>query len=89
MLLLGGISPKCVLTPQKKPGYYIFKMTIFSKFFGDFMRHIIRLNADQKINIFFELFINENLKNFYLIHFQSESRTDFCQLQILGIILYF
>ena len=41
MLLLGGISPKCDLTPQKENGYYIFKMTIFSKFFGDFMRHII------------------------------------------------
>ena len=56
-----GISPKCVLTPQKETGCHIFKMTIFSKFFDDFMRHIIGLNAGEKINQFFQLFVNEKL----------------------------
>ena len=36
-----GISPKCVWTPLKETGCHIFKMTIFSNFFDDFMRHII------------------------------------------------
>ena len=33
--------PKGVLTPQKKTSSCVFKMGIFSKFFGAFMRHII------------------------------------------------
>ena len=36
------ILPKSILTTQKKTCCHFFKMTIFSKFFGDFMRHIIR-----------------------------------------------
>ena len=61
MLLLGGISPKCVLSPQTETGCHIFKMTIFSKFFGDFMRHIIGYNAGEKIVYYFQSFINEKL----------------------------
>ena len=34
-------------------------MAIFSKFFGDFMRHIIGYNVGEKINIIFQLFNNE------------------------------
>ena len=33
-------SPKWVLPPQKKNTSHIFKMDIFSKFFGDVMSHI-------------------------------------------------
>ena len=35
-------TPKSVLTPQKKNSCIIFKIDIFSKFFGDAMSHIIR-----------------------------------------------
>jgi hypothetical protein len=41
MHLFRGISPKCVLTPQKGTSCHIFRMAIFSKFFGDFIGHII------------------------------------------------
>ena len=34
-------SRKWILTPQKDTIHHIFKLAIFSKFFGDFMRHII------------------------------------------------
>ena len=44
-----GISPVCVLTPQKETGCHIFKMTIFSKFFGDVMTYKIRENAGKRI----------------------------------------
>ena len=37
-----GISPKWVLTHLKKISCHIFKMYVFSKFFGDFMSHIIK-----------------------------------------------
>ena len=37
---------------------------IFSKYFGDFMRHIIRQNADEKMKYFFDL------------RFESESSTE-------------
>ena len=37
-----GISPKWVLTPLKKTSHHIFKMIVFSKFFGDFMSYIIK-----------------------------------------------
>ena len=30
-----------VLTPKKKNSCHIFKMTVFSKLFGDFMSHIL------------------------------------------------
>ena len=42
MHLFRGISPKCFLTPQKETGCHIFKMDVLSKFFGDFMSHLIR-----------------------------------------------
>ena len=35
-------SPKWILTPQKENSSQIFKMAIFSKFFGDVMSQIIR-----------------------------------------------
>ena len=38
-------SPKWILTPQKKTSCNIFKLAIFSKFFLDFIRHIIGWNA--------------------------------------------
>ena len=37
-----GKLPKQVLIPQKKTSCHVFKMSIFSKFFGDVMSHIIR-----------------------------------------------
>jgi hypothetical protein len=40
-------------------------MAIFSKFFGDFMSHIIRSNADKIINTIPELLIKQkNVLNF-------------------------
>ena len=59
-------SPKWVLPPQKKNTSHIFKIDIFSKFFGDVMSHIIRWNAGKKINTVSELLfknkkINSNL----------------------------
>jgi hypothetical protein len=37
-----GYFTEWVLTPLKETSYYIFKMTIFQKIFGDFMSHIIK-----------------------------------------------
>ena len=34
--------PKWVLTPPKETSSHIFKMALFPKFFGAFMKHIIR-----------------------------------------------
>ena len=42
MYLFRDVSPKWVLTLQKEISCHIFKMGTFSKFFDDFMRHIIR-----------------------------------------------
>ena len=56
-------SPEWILTSQKETSQHIFKLAIFSKFFGDFMSHIIGWNAGKKIKWFFQLFINEKLIN--------------------------
>ena len=37
-----GISPNWVFTPLKKTSCHIFKMDVFSKFFGDSISHIIK-----------------------------------------------
>ena len=42
MHLFRDISPNWVLTYPKETSCYIFKMGTFSKFFGDFLRHVIR-----------------------------------------------
>ena len=44
--------PKWLLTPQREINCHIFKMAIFSKFFGDLMSHIIREYADEEIKYF-------------------------------------
>ena len=54
-------SPKCILTPQGETSHHIFKLAMFSKFFGDLKKHIIGLNAGKEIKHFFQLFINEKL----------------------------
>ena len=64
-------SPKWVLPPQKKNTSHIFKIDIFSKFFGDVMSHIIRWNAGKKTNPIFELF-NEQKLNLNMYCFQLE-----------------
>ena len=43
---------KSVLTPKKINSCHIFKIAIFSKFFGDLMSHIIREYADEEIIYF-------------------------------------
>ena len=51
-----GKIPKLLLTSLEKTSCHIFKITIFSKFFGDVMNQIIRKNAGKrtkKILIFF------------------------------------
>ena len=50
------------MTPQKKTSCHIFKMAIFSKFFGNAMSHIIRQNAGRKINTIPELFIKQKIE---------------------------
>ena len=47
-----GILPKLVLLPQMKISCHIFKLAIFSKFFGDLMTHIIREYADEEMKYF-------------------------------------
>ena len=49
------------MTTQKETSHHIFKLAIFSKTFGDFMRHIVGQNAGKKMKYFFQLFINEKL----------------------------
>ena len=39
--------------------YHVFKMAIFSKFFGAFMTQIIRLNKGKKMEMISELFIKQ------------------------------
>jgi hypothetical protein len=70
------ISPKQVLTPQKKTSCHFFKIAIFSKFFHDAMSHIIRWNADKKIKSNFELFIKQKIE-FQFVLF-SIVQTLFC-----------
>ena len=53
-----GKIPKYVLTPQKETSSPIFKIAIFSKFFGNFMSHIIRLNAGKRIKHFLNFSLN-------------------------------
>ena len=88
MLLLVGISPKCDLTPQKETGYYIFKMTIFSKFFGDFMRHIIGQSAGKKIKYFFELFSNKNFRFTRVIYLAHESLNRILNEKVVGLKIF-
>ena len=59
-----GKIPKYVLTPLKKNGCHIFKIAIFSKFFGDVMNHIIRENAGEKIKRILVVF---QLKSFNIL----------------------
>ena len=61
--------PKWVLTPERKTSCYMVKMSIFPKFFGDIMSHIIRLYADEKVKHFFELFINKNFEYTFSLSF--------------------
>ena len=51
------------MTTQKETSHHIFKLAIFSKTFGDFMRHIVGQNAGKKMKYSFQLFINEKLIN--------------------------
>ena len=48
-------------------------MAIFSKFFGGFMIHIIRLNAGKGIKYFFELFINKVFENAFVSIFAHKT----------------
>ena len=59
-----GKIPKYILTPLKKNGCHIFKIAIFSKFFGDVMNHIIRENAGEKIKRILVVF---QLKTFNIL----------------------
>ena len=54
--------PKWDLTPQKETSSCVFKMAIFSKFFGAFMRHIIRYSTGKK-----NIFLNFSLITFFNI----------------------
>ena len=52
------IAIEWVLIPQNETSSPIFKTTIFSKFFGNFMSHIIRLNAGKRIKHFLNFSLN-------------------------------
>ena len=43
-----GVLPKLVLLPQMEISCHIFKLAIFSKFFGDLMSQIIREYAGEE-----------------------------------------
>jgi hypothetical protein len=47
--------------PQREISSHIFKMAIFSKFFDDFLSHIMRLNAGNKIKYFLKFSLKEQL----------------------------
>ena len=47
-----GVLPKLVLLPQMEISCHIFKLAIFSKMFGDLMKHIIMEYADKEIKYF-------------------------------------
>ena len=47
-----GVLPKLVLLPQMEISCHIFKLAIFSKFFGDLMSQIIREYADEEMKSF-------------------------------------
>ena len=47
-----SVLPKLVSLPQMEISGHIFKLAIFSKFFGDLMSHIIREYADEEMKYF-------------------------------------
>jgi hypothetical protein len=47
-----GVLPKRVLLHQMEISCHIFKLAIFSKFFGDLMSHIIRECAGKETKYF-------------------------------------
>ena len=49
-----------------------FKMAILKKYFGEFMRHISRLNAGKKIKYIFFFSFNEKLIKLFSDSFQIE-----------------
>ena len=55
MYYFRDVLPKWVLPPQKEISCHIFKMAMFSKFFGDLMTHLIREYAGKKIFYFFNV----------------------------------
>lgn len=65
-----AILPKWILAPPKETSSHIFKMVIFPKFFGAFMKIIIREKYRQKIKLFLELFINKKFE-YTFVHFIS------------------
>ena len=47
-----GVLPKLVLLPQMEISCHIFKLAIFSKFFGDLMSHSVREYAGKEMQQF-------------------------------------
>jgi hypothetical protein len=83
MHLFRGISPKCVLTPQKETSCHIFEMAIFSKFFGDFMIYDFYLGKMQvkKIRYFVTFVSNRSLYSKIAFSFKSTQK-------VFGVSLY-
>ena len=52
MHYFSGVLPKWVLLHQMEISCHIFKLALFSKFFGDLMSHIIREYADEEMKHF-------------------------------------
>ena len=61
------------MTPQKKTSHHIFKMAIFSKFFGDVIILIIRANADKRIKKNSDIFSIKNLEYTFVCFLSIQS----------------
>ena len=65
------------MTPQKKTSHHIFKMAIFSKFFGDVIILIIRANADKRIKKNSDIFSIKNLEYTFVCFLSIQSLCHF------------
>ena len=60
-------------------------MTIFKKFFGAFMRHIIRLNVGKEIKSFSELFIDKIFEYTFVTFEYEQTILKFLVIQTKGM----
>ena len=70
MHYFSGVLPKWVLLHQMEISCHIFKLALFSKFFGDLMSHIIREYADEEMKLFLNvssLKIKDNLLSLFML----------------------
>ena len=61
------------MTPPKETSSCTFKMAILPKFFGAFIRHLIRKNPGKKIKLFSQLFTNNIFENSFVLFVSKQS----------------